>query len=202
MTTSVDDHLPIAVFDLKLVWSFIKNGFVDSKFRQAFPNVPEAKDDILPSSAIVERPPAKTNLDSVMRATLSRLTAPPRPELLASPPILADQSYSSHGSPLRGGIEHSPEPMSSPDTMGSPGASHSEPPIERVPALEPWSWVNALVAICKDIITTAHPRAPVASTERTDGVASAVSESFLSERVIDGKHWTVSMSSTEEREWS
>lgn len=182
------------MFDLKLVWSFMKNGFVCSKLRQNLPNVPEAKDDVLPASVPAKRVSPDTNLDSVMRATLTRLTAPPAPELLASPPVFADQSYSPHASPLRAG---SVEPMSSPDTMGSPdNGFRPEPPVERVPQLEPWSWANSLSAICQNVILSAHPRDPAPPT-RPDDFVAVIPGSFLSERSINGDRWIVSMQSSE-----
>jgi len=187
---SADDAPPLPSHDLKLTWSFMKNGFVDSRFRQHFPHVPEAKTDVLPSSIPAPVTPAATDLDAVLRKTMVHLTSSTAAtDLIPSPPAF-DTSFPASETPTRG---RTPEPMSSPDTMASPSRSaRTEAPIVRVQELEPWSWANALVAQCRDIISTVRPRNPAPAAASQDDKAS-IPGAIVSTRVLGEEEWVVSM---------
>lgn len=186
--TTGDESAPIPTHDLKLAWSFMKNGFMGSKFRFNFPNDPDAKTDVLPENVPSQRDEVPVNLDSMMRSTLARLTSSSSALELIPSPTVPDQSFaSSHGTPPR---ERTPEIMSSPDTVGSP-VRRAEEPTTRRQELEPWSWANALIAQCNDIIDTVRPRHPETSDE-WNAVSKLVDGTLLSERVIDGQRWILS----------
>lgn len=183
-----DDSVPIVTHDIKLVWSFMKNGFVNSQFRQNFPF--GSANDVLPDGVPRPATPTALNLDSTIRNTLSRLTGSPRlPESVASPPQPPDYSWSSsRASPRPDEPSFAP---SSPDTVGDnekEPAVAEEPP--RVLEREPFPWANSLVAACSAIISSSRPRlrGPEAAP---DPLLTALPNTPLAERSIEGVRWLV-----------
>lgn len=192
---TADDTPALPTHDLKLVWSFMKNGFVGSRFRQHFPHVPEAKEDVLPSSAPAREAPAPVDLDAVMRATMAQLTSASAADTTPSP-LPVEHGHGSFstftGTPPRGnGAAGTPEPFESPDTMASP-TMHAEAPIVREQELEPWSWANGLVAQCREIITTVQPRDPVAEV-LSEPEKDTMPGTLQTSRVVGDEEWVVSM---------
>ncbi|WOO81875.1 uncharacterized protein LOC62_04G005390 [Vanrija pseudolonga] len=183
-----DDSVPIVTHDIKLVWSFMKNGFVNSQFRQNFPV--GSANDLLPEGLPRPTTPTVLNLDSTIRNTLSRLTGSPRlPESVASPPQAPDYSWSSsRASPRPDEPSFAP---SSPDTVGDnekEPIAPEEPP--RVLEREPFPWANSLVAACSAIIASSRPRKP-APEPTPDPLLTALPNTPLAERSIGFLRWLV-----------
>lgn len=183
MARSVSDEGgPVAAYDLKLVWSFMKNGFVSSRFKTHFPDDPTAKDDVLPSTAISKPASQPQDLDKVMASTMTMLLARPgASESIGSPTTLRDYSFSpTRVSPV---TTRSPQVASSPDTVGGASVAREEETVERHPDREPWAWVNTLIAACNDIVGSMRPREEVVPTLST-GPEHA-------RREIDGAEWAL-----------
>lgn len=201
LVSNEDDVAP-PTYDLKLVWSFMVNGFVNSRFKLHFPNVMGAADEHLPAGFPHPAPPPATDLNAIMASTLASLTAPPRrgSEQIASPtPGVPDKSYnSSHASPLP---PMSPEhPPSSPDTVGDNTAPPAIIEAPRQRELEPWAWANSLLATCNTIVATARLRSPASERGGDPLLGVLPAGSFLEERVIEGSRWILQMASTSGRE--
>lgn len=198
ITASADDALPIPTHDVKLVWSFMKNGFLHPRLAVNFPRDPDAADDVLPANVPPRAPPMSSALDAVLRQTLSRLGATPAPVGLSSPPPFGDQSLdSAAASPLP--VSPGPVP-SSPDTAGGDAELTEEKPVERYPEVEPLTWANSLLALCSDIVTSAAPRDPKEPTADDSLLTAIPPESLISERTIDDVRWLVFMQSGSARE--
>lgn len=199
ITASADDAMPVPTHDVKLVWSFMKNGFLHPRLAVSFPRDPDAADDVLPTSVPPRTPPMSSALDAVLRQTLSRLGATPAPEGLSSPPPFGDQSLESAGATP---LPVSPGPVpSSPDTAGGDTELPSEQAVERHPEVEPLTWANTLLALCTDIVTSARPRHPQEPSGSDMLLAAIPPETLLSERTIDSERWVVFMQSGSAREF-
>lgn len=198
ITASADDALPTPTHDVKLVWSFMKNGFLHPRLAVNFPRDPDAVDDVLPANVPPKAPPVSSALDAVLRQTLSRLGATPAPEGLSSPPPFGNQSLDS--------VAASPLPVSpglvpsSPDTAGGDAELTEEKSVERYPEVEPLTWANTLLALCTDIVTSTAPRHPQESGANDALLAAIPAETLLSERTIDDVRWLVFMQSDSARE--
>ena len=193
ITASADDALPIPTHDVKLVWSFMKNGFLHPRFAVNFPRDPDAAEDVLPSSIPPKAPAMSSALDAVLRQTLSRLGATPAPEGLSSPPPFGDQSLDSAAAsplPVSPGLV-----PSSPDTAGGDAELTEDKPIERYPEVEPLTWANTLLVLCSDIVTAVKPRHPQEDAANDELLRALPQETLLSERTIDGVRWLVFMQS-------
>lgn len=176
------------MYDLKLVWSFMKNGFVSSSFATHFPKDPSAKDDLLPSSALEEPTIPPPDLDKVMTETMSKLLAQPgTAESIASPPPLPDYSFSpTRASPV---TARSPQIASSPDTVGDASMAKPEETTQRYPEREAWAWANTLIAACNDSIGSVKPRLPVSATQDNDDRIPW--DSVMDTRVINDLAWII-----------
>ncbi|KAL1412364.1 hypothetical protein Q8F55_000108 [Vanrija albida] len=193
-----DDSVPIVTHDIKLVWSFMKNGFVNSQFRQNFPF--GSANDVLPEGVAVRETPAVLNLDSTIRNTLTRLSGSSRlPESVASPPAAPDYSWnSSRASPRADEGAMGEEPSfapSSPDTVGDNDekrepAVPEEPP--RVLEREPFPWANSLAAACSTIICSSHPRTK-APDAASDHLVAALPCPPIAERSVGSARWLVAL---------
>jgi hypothetical protein len=186
---SVDDTPPLPTHDLKLVWSFLKNGFVGSRFRLHFPHVPEAKDDILPATLLA--PPLgqtqQQDIESVTRATLAFL-ATPKPEPLSPTPFEHSVSFASVSTPRPATPPSAP---ASPDSITSPVNMRTDAPIVRDQALEPWSWANALVGATRTLMQHWRPRVP--QPPPVDAPTPDVRGTLLDTREIGGASWVVAL---------
>lgn len=194
-----DDNGPVATYDLKLVWSFMKNGFVSSRLKMHFPDDPSAKDDVLSADAFKEPIPQARDLKTVMATTLGKLLAQPgAPEPIASPPQQLDYSFSpSRVSPVR---VKSPQVASSPDTVGDASMAREEPSADRHPELEPWAWANTLVAGCNDVARSARPRQVAPRKEHKLHLVGT--STVLSKRTIESAEWTIVEEPSGKRKWS
>lgn len=190
ITASADDTLPAPTHDVKLVWSFMRNGFVQPRLAPSFPRDPDAADDVLPPEIPPRAPRAPAAIDAVLRQTLTRLGAAPAPAGLSSPPPFGDRSLDSAGATP---LPVSPGPVpSSPDTAGERAPEEDSPP-ERHPEIEPLTWANTLLALCADIVSSAGPRRPREESTGDALLAALSPGTLLSERTIDGARWLVLM---------
>ncbi|OCF41363.1 hypothetical protein I317_04844 [Kwoniella heveanensis CBS 569] len=68
------DDLPMPTHDLKLVWSFMQNGFVESSFHRHFPNLPKRPpSDCLPDDYQCYPRSAVRKLEDILKETSERI---------------------------------------------------------------------------------------------------------------------------------
>ncbi|ORX40520.1 hypothetical protein BD324DRAFT_647447 [Kockovaella imperatae] len=145
------DAQPSITYDLKLVWSFLKAGFIDSPLQQHFHSLD--KDDYV---TIPSRPKAKPlPLDTVLRRTVHRLngahvSTPVRELSPVNAHLSLDSSAISHDDDDEDDADSSPD---SPDTVAV------EHPVEdyRNVMLEPWAWANTLLKQCRSMVSYPEP---------------------------------------------
>lgn len=169
--------MPLATHDLKLVWSYMTNGFVSSVFQTYFPDLPlRPPKDELPSDALAARKPHGADLTSVLRESLGRLSrrktnAGTAGTAVATSPANADADSSltsafdkSLPSPLPDesisirpeSPDHDEEDVESDDdasqsgTAGRKDAESTE--VRRRLEREPWVWANTLVKACEGLV--------------------------------------------------
>ena len=156
--------MPNAAHDIKLVWAFLKSGFVASPLTEHFPNLfVNPPKDLLDPSIFTPAPAPLRPLDDVLRDTTDRLNGTegpkhsPGPDAV-SPSIRADESAESAGWYKPETPEDTSNVMqeipSSPDTVDH---DHETPKVaegqaDRHMELEPWVWANTLVKSCAEMI--------------------------------------------------
>jgi hypothetical protein len=169
------ETMPLATYDLKLVWSYMTNGFVSSVFQTYFPDLPlRPPKDELPSDALPARISHGVDLTSELRESLGRLsrrktnagttaaaTSPANADADSSltsafdkslPSPLPDESISIRPeSP-----DHDEDVGESDDDAsqsGTAGRKDAEPAeVKRVMESEPWVWANTLVKACEGLV--------------------------------------------------
>lgn len=192
---SSDDQATLPTHDLKLVWSFMVNGFVTSRFKLHFPNVFGATNDLLLEGIPAVSPPPATNLDAVLTATLASLSS--RPDDVGASPAMPEPSFSaSFASPVHP-VRSPEEPPSSPSTVAHSAPGVSETP--RDPAVEPWAWANTLLSACNGLVSAARLRDPAPPKSAAIIADSLPTSSFQDERVIDGARWILQLASPSTR---
>ncbi|CAK9782409.1 hypothetical protein CC85DRAFT_314014 [Cutaneotrichosporon oleaginosum] len=180
-------------YDVKLVWSYMVNGFVNSHFKQHFPHVIGASDAVL-TEVPLPRQPKRPPLCAVMSSTLARLRQPPKNSSLPqtsdiSLASLPDRSTST-GLEIESD-ESDVEPDDSFDTVGENDQADASLPAgttKREPTLEPWAWANTLLASICAVGASARVRDP-------SHVAPAVEFPLpvIDERRIGDEDWALAL---------
>ncbi|KAK4687139.1 hypothetical protein P7C73_g2981, partial [Tremellales sp. Uapishka_1] len=186
------EELPLAVHDLKLVWSFMINGFISSPFTPHFPNLStKPPRDTLPPG--MELYPARTirSLDDVLEETYHLLSGETGPKEPATP--LPEQSSMSleQSSPIGDdSLEQVQEDQSDASSDRSFVAKKKEEkPSEREFAKEPWIWANSLVDECMTLVRGAGGRETGGEKDRSMDPGA---KSLVDERICDDKgSWMV-----------
>lgn len=196
---SNDDQIALPTHDLKLVWSFLVNGFVNSRFKQHFPNVFGAVDAVLPGSTSTPTPAAPSSLNAVLASTIAGLTVR---DNVGSPVVHEPSFNSTFASPSRNGNgdhAHSPpEEPSSPSTVGD-GQPAAEGETPREPEVEPWAWANTLLATVNEMVSAAKVRQPAPPSSRDVLGEALAAGSFQDERQINGERWILQLASANTR---
>ncbi|WVW86265.1 hypothetical protein I302_108307 [Kwoniella bestiolae CBS 10118] len=211
------DDLPTPTHDLKLVWSFMLNGFVHSSFHQHFPYlIVRPPKDVLPDTYMTyPRKPTRA-LDEVLKETNEVLGMGNKKYIGDTPSVQANESLNSDTSmdmsismtneddedgedgdlTPTGILSEEEEEMSrfsSPDTVENryDTSEVGEEEVKRVLEKEPWVWVNTLIRDLEGLVRGA------VGVVGGDGLAGAggVDESGLRDRrVVDGNEWEVVVS--------
>jgi len=193
---STDAFLP-SLSDTKLVWYFLKNGFVKSpllvhlpqQFRQRPP------DDTLPGGYDANPKPVSRNMSEVLAETIRLLTGRSKRETVQeTPPVPVEESIDSSVDMSTiedsGVIPSSPEIPSSPDTVSHKPYIKEEPedPEEpRVLELEPWVWANTLITSLKALVKSRDVGA-----ESLTGWRS-IEGALVDTRIVDGREMTATI---------
>lgn len=192
------DTILISLCDTKLVWHYLKNGFVNSPFLIHLPQQFRTRptEDRLPATYEPFPSPTVRKLDDVMTETLRYLEGNATQGREELSPTLNEVSIDSSmmmsspraASPI---APSSPEIPSSPDTVDQKSAvveDVAEPP--RILELEPWVWVNTLIAGLQDLVrfkdVTAASADPWASTEDITVVRRVISDTMYMAAVLPG----------------
>ncbi|WWD19682.1 hypothetical protein CI109_104144 [Kwoniella shandongensis] len=171
------EDLPLATHDLKLVWSFLQNGFVHSVFHRHLPYLLiRPPKDLLPEQSNLYPRSATRPLDEVIKETTESLNAHHTggKEVDLGTPSLgnegsvdssADMSMSMSMSmamenededgdgdrtPTKA-LSEAGSRASSPDTVERRDEQHEEE-VKRFLEEEPWVWANTVVQACEDLI--------------------------------------------------
>lgn len=165
--------MPLATYDLKLVWSYMTNGFVSSAFQTHFPDLPlRPPKDELPSDALPARTTHRADLTSELRESFGRLsrkkanggtaaaTSPANADADSSltsafdkslPSPLPDESSIRPESPDHDeDVGESDDDASQSGTAGRKDTEAAE--VKRVMQREPWVWANTLVKACEGLV--------------------------------------------------
>ncbi|BEI94663.1 uncharacterized protein CcaverHIS019_0702440 [Cutaneotrichosporon cavernicola] len=189
-----NDEAGLPVHDTKLVWSYMVNGFSNSRFRKHFPHVIGASNAVLTDLPPALQP-AVQSLDEVMKSTLTRLHQQLKPSPLpheseTAPAPVPDHSASNEELDLEpNGVDV--ESNESFDTVGENGHPDPAPtPTEkREPLREPWAWANALLATTSAITASARVRNPEPILQGNDFALPTVDE-----RIIGDELWALVIS--------
>ncbi|WVQ74239.1 hypothetical protein IAR50_003835 [Cryptococcus sp. DSM 104548] len=165
------DEPPYATHDLKLVWSFLQNGFTHSPLRAHFPDLLERPPkDLLDEVFIqeLERKKGRRSLGEVMDETMRVLTRP-RGQPTSRQDSHADSSIAQSMSISMAIDDASSLDISQDqDISFASSSSHSTiavhgrkqeadpyaiPEVERVMEKEVWVWLNSVVRECQALIT-------------------------------------------------
>ena len=195
---STDAFLP-SLSDTKLVWYFLKNGFVKSpllvhvpqQFRQRPP------DDTLPEGFEANPKPVSRNMSEVLAETIRLLTGRSKRETAQETPPAPHPHEASIDSSVdmstiedSGVIPSSPEIPSSPDTVSHKPYIKEEPedPEEpRVLELEPWVWANTLIASLKALVKSKDMGSEsITSWKSIEGA-------LVDTRIVDGREMTAAI---------
>jgi hypothetical protein len=191
---STDTFLP-NLCDTKLVWYFLKNGFVKSpllvhlpqQFRQRPP------DDLLPEGFDPNPRPMQKSMTEVLGETIRSLTGRSKREQediheTQTPDIRPEESVDSSVAMSTldesGVIPSSPEIPSSPDTVSQKPSIKEEVEVPRVLELEPWVWANTLIASLETLV-----RSKDVGQEISTGWKSVMG-ALVDTRTVDGKEMT------------
>ncbi len=153
------------MYDLKLVWSFMQNGFVASPFQRYFPRLPHAShDDLLPEAVDPYSAQSVRNLEDVLDETMSKLSAqsgeqhPPLSQKTEddASPNQEEVSIDSSIFALPSTTDETPTKAFSPDGPSSPDTVEMKRPdnevIERHIQEEPLVWAKSLLVHCEGIV--------------------------------------------------
>lgn len=187
------DNLPSPNHDVKLVWAFMRSGFIDPPLQAFFPTgqSPVA----LPKEGYQRAPPKRHDLRTTLQSSLARLTgstgpASPsaRPELM-SPLIRMDDSMDS--STMQEDEENMPPPRSRSSSASTDKTVElPSEPIEEVRQveLEPLNWAHELTTLCQRLFAG---RKEKSASPPGLGVSNlhAEPDSLLVKRVVDGCAW-------------
>lgn len=201
--------------DLKLVWSFMRNGFVASPFQRYFPDLPILPpDDVLPSTLHPYPIRPVRDIEIVLEETLTKLSYPSRPALLPSrrttdgtPPAAAEHSIDSmpsSGAASDNSVDSSlalpPSVDATPtrayrawSTDDSRSRETAEEKKEAEDAImghmeeEAWVWANTLLAQCETVIKQALEGKDIRSEDggAVPGRFDPSGDSLYDERCID-----------------
>jgi hypothetical protein len=199
---STDTFAP-SLCDIKLVWYYMKHGFVNSPLLVHVPQQFRLKptDDLLPEEFDANPRPAKRSMSEVLAETIRSLTGRPRPQETEPEPsrqqdheqeVSIDSSVDMSFIDASGMRASSPEIPSSPDTVSGTPAVKEEVEIPRVIELEPWVWANTLVTRLKELV---KPR-NIGQDSPTGW--PVVEHTLVDTRVVDGQNLTAFMYPTHE----
>ncbi|WVR07625.1 hypothetical protein IAU60_004667 [Kwoniella sp. DSM 27419] len=207
------DELPVVTHDVKLVWSFMKNGFVHSSFHWHFPHLLEQPTrDSLPAD--FERYPRRPTrkLGDVLQETMTQLGMGMKQEI-GTPSAQLNMSVESDASvsmsisgemsisvldpdasavgditPMHFGAGSDDDEMSrasSPDTVaGEEGVRDNEGEAPRSLVDEPWVWANTLVRDLQALV-----QAAVGSETSVVDRAPGDNPALYDERLVGDGHW-------------
>ncbi|WWC94956.1 hypothetical protein V866_001808 [Kwoniella sp. B9012] len=214
------DDLPLPTHDLKLVWSFMLNGFVRSSFHDHFPYlIVRPPKDTLPSDHATYPRISTRSLDDVLRETsqVLKIDHPSHSAVADTPSVQANQSLDSENTSMDMSVSMTHENhddngdltptgilsddeeedegisrFSSPDTVGNKYAvpEEEEEEVKRVMAKEPWVWANTLIRDLEGLV-----RSAVGGVEG-DGAGRMERDdeqelNLRDKRLVDGGTWEV-----------
>nr|XP_019010398.1 uncharacterized protein I206_04867 [Kwoniella pini CBS 10737]OCF49179.1 hypothetical protein I206_04867 [Kwoniella pini CBS 10737] len=217
------DDIPTPTHDLKLVWSFMINGFVHSSFHDHFPylSVRPPKDFLPDEFTRYTRKPNR-NLDEVLKETQTELGIIKK-EIMYTPSTKANESLNStNGSESTMSMDMSmsvvededndedvdrdltptgilsedeEDLLSSPDTVERKNlyAVQEEEEIERKIEKEPWVWINTLVRDLEKLIKDAIGLID-------DGYNLPLNDGMRDKRIVQGGLWEVLVSKNDKDE--
>nr|ODN91736.1 hypothetical protein L203_00987 [Cryptococcus depauperatus CBS 7841] len=160
------DEPPFATYDLKLVWSFMQNGFVNSPFRYHFPDLLDRPPkDQLPNEIVTklnERPQLKS-LNQALREMITCLQKMPGNDKQSANMSATDnQNLSMSLSLVMEDVSESfalgPNDSvdlsfaSSIETVAQRDRLEEEPKSVRLLEKEPWVWMNSVIKSCETLI--------------------------------------------------
>lgn len=193
------ETVPLAVHDVKLTWSFLKNSFVSSVLLYNFP--PETGgDESLPASVDHEPVTAADNVQRTVAETLQYLSSPcqrPSVEDMNTPPEQTEGDASVVTPPYHPTVDNSGN-ISNAVSAGSPDPDDSMNSldtdqikklnmvrnVERRREEEPRLWCNSLLQACRTLIEDSL-RAP---REQGNGTIPRESggDALVAERIVEG----------------
>lgn len=194
---STDTFLP-SLCDTKLVWYFLKNGFVRSPLLVHFPQQFRQRppDDILPENFDANPRPKRRSMSEVLAETIRSLTgrskrATETETVQETPPVQHEESNDSSVDMTvldeSGVVPSSPDIPSSPDTVSQKPSIKEELEPPRVLELEPWVWANTLIASLKTLVKSKD-------IGREESQGWKLSEGALVDtRMVDGREITAAI---------
>jgi hypothetical protein len=162
------DTMPLATYDLKLVWAFMTNGFISSVFKLYFPDLTvRPPTDELPKVMLPITKTRPFDLAAWLRENLDKLSSCKNKDGDVLSPLDADNSLASQfdrslpsplpeGKSLRAESPDDDELVAEGPSLGGMPGKHAEAKgVERRMEREPWVWANTLVRICEEVVRTA-----------------------------------------------